>query len=343
MPRIIESRAPNRILDFGGWTDTHFAKRGRVVNLAVTLFAQVTMITRDQPGATIHILDYGDRLEVADVVKEQYGTKHDLLLAALKVMPIETGLDVYITADVPPGCSTGSSAAITVALLKGLSVLADKPLVPHELSRLAHSIETEELGDECGVQDQIASAYGGMNYVSIDPYPKAEVSPIPLSEATRLALESRLLLVYEGAGHLSSDVHRQVIEGMSEPGSKVEESIAGLTQCAEDAKAAVITGDLEALAEIMNRNNGLQKALHPNITTERIERIEEAARAKGAAGAMINGAGGGGSITLLCRPGARAVAADALRREGFTILPCTIACDPAMAWEGSVLNTVHLK
>lgn len=335
MTAIIESRAPNRILDFGGWTDTHFARAGRVVNLAVTLFAHVTLVTRPAPGATIHILDYGDRLEVSDVVKQQYGSKHDLLLAALKVMPVTVGLDVYITADVPPGCSTGSSAAITVALLKALSVIADRPLAPHELSRLAHRIETEELGNECGIQDQIASAYGGLNYIAMDHYPEANVSPLLLSEAVRLVLESRLLLVYEGAGHLSSDVHRQVIAGLSEPGSQVAAALAGLMSCADQAKDALLRGQLEALAGIMNENNRLQKSLHPGIATPRLERIEEIAFATGALGAMINGAGGGGSITLLCRPGARALVANALRRENFTILPCLIAREPALAWNVS--------
>jgi len=329
---IIESRAPNRILDFGGWSDTRFAGRGRVTNLAVTLFAHVTLATRTEPGVTVHVLDYGDRLDVTDVVKEQYGTKHDLILAALKVMPLSSGLDVYITADVPPGCGTGSSAAITIALIKGLSVLAGQPMVPHELARLAHEIETEELGNECGVQDQIASAYGGLNYIAIDRYPAANVSSIPVPEAVRLALESRLLLVYEGVGHLSSNVHRQVMAGMEQPDSSVPDTLSGLIKCAQRAKDALIQGDLDALAEIMDENNGLQKELHPGITTPRIERIEETARERGAIGAMINGAGGGGSITLLCRPGTRTVVAYALRKQGFTILPCTIALDPAMAW-----------
>lgn len=332
MPVVVESRAPNRILDFGGWTDTHFAGSGKVVNMAVTLFAHVTLVTREEPGATIHILDYGDRIEVEDAVKAGYGTKHDLLIAALKVMPVPGGIDVYITADVPPGCSTGSSAAITVALLNGLALLAGAPLTPHELARLAHAIETEELKNECGVQDQIASAHGGINYICIDPYPRADVSPVPLSEPVRLALESRVLLVYEGKGHLSSDVHRQVIEGMEKPGSRVAESLEGLTRCAHEAKGALMKGDLEALAELMDRNNQYQKALHPGITTDRIERIERVARDTGAAGAMINGAGGGGSITLLCRPGARAVVAKALREQGFTILPCVVAREPATAW-----------
>ena len=61
-------------------------------------------------------------------------------------------------------------------------------------------------------------------------------------------------------------------------------------------------------------------------------RIELSLERQGALGAMINGAGGGGSITLLCLPGRRAAVAHALREESFTILPCTIAREPALAW-----------
>jgi len=329
---LVESRAPNRILDFGGWTDTHFAGQGRVVNLAISLFAHVTIKTRTEPGVTIHILDYGDRIEVADPVRESYGTKHDLLLAALKRMEVHSGVDVYITADVPPGCGTGSSAAITVALLKAAAVIAGRSLVPHELARLAHAIETEDLKHESGIQDQIASAYGGLSYIDMYDYPFARVSPIPISSHIRRSLESRLLLVYEGAGHLSSDVHRAVIESLGRPQSGVPEALAGLAQCADQAKDALMRQDLEELAEVMDENNRLQKALHPGITTARIEQIEKLARKNGAVGAMINGAGGGGSITLLCRPGQRSVAAQALHQEGFRILPFVIWSEPAAAW-----------
>jgi D-glycero-alpha-D-manno-heptose-7-phosphate kinase len=330
---IVESRAPNRILDLGGWTDTHFAARGAVTNLAVTLFAHVTVRTRRNPGVTIHILDYGDRVEIQDVVKKRYGTKHDLLLAALKSMKVKAGLDIYITADVPPGCSTGSSAAITVALLKALSVIAGKPLLPHELARLAHWIETRELGQECGVQDQIASAYGGLNFIDIYAYPDSRVSPIPLTESLRLKLESQLLLVYEGKGHLSSDVHRAVIKNLPRPKSKVARCLERLCECAHLAKDALQKEDLEELARVMNDNNRWQKALHPGITTEKLDMIERTARRHGMIGAKINGAGGGGSITLLCAPGTRTQVKRSLERKGFQTLPFTICTEPALAWE----------
>ena len=39
--RSVVSRAPVRISDNGGWTDTWFARRGRVFNIAVTPLVEV--------------------------------------------------------------------------------------------------------------------------------------------------------------------------------------------------------------------------------------------------------------------------------------------------------------
>ena len=39
--RVISSVAPIRIADLGGWTDTWFAKHGRVLNIVVYPYAEV--------------------------------------------------------------------------------------------------------------------------------------------------------------------------------------------------------------------------------------------------------------------------------------------------------------
>ena len=329
---IVQSRAPNRVLDFGGWTDTHFAHSGKVLNVAVSLFANVTVRTSARPGVTIRIQDYGEELYIEDVERVTYDSQHDLLKAALKVMSIEGGFEVMISADVPPGCGTGSSAAISVALLNALGVVSGKFLSAHEVAHLAHGLETDELGYECGIQDQYAAAYGSINYIVMPEYPMAHVSPVPLSSEMLANLETQLLLVYEGKGHLSSAVHVKVIESLKDPGSATARALEDLKQTAGVARRALLSADLDLLAETMELNNSLQKQLHPEITTERIEKIEELGKAHGVRGAMINGAGGGGSICLLCEPGKRIEVAATLRKEGFHLLPFSVCQRPAEAW-----------
>jgi len=330
---IVQSRAPNRILDFGGWTDTHFARSGCVLNLAVNLFANVTVRTGARPGVTINIQDYGEKIHIEDVTEISYTGHHDLLKAAVKVMPIEGGLDVAISADVPPGCGTGSSAAVSVALLNALGIVSGRYLSAHEIAQLAHKLETEELGYECGIQDQYAAAYGGVNFIEMPEYPMAHVSPVPLSSEMTATVETQLLLVYEGKGHLSSNVHRKVIENLADRESTTAKALEGLKRTARVARRALLSGDIPLLGEVMDLNNSLQKELHPGITTSNIEKIEEIGRANGAIGAMINGAGGGGSLCLLCEPGRKIEAAAALRKEGFRVLPFSLSQRPAEAWK----------
>jgi D-glycero-alpha-D-manno-heptose-7-phosphate kinase len=329
---IIESIASNRIGDFGGWTDTWFSRSGHILNFAVDLYARVTIVTTDQPGVTIHVQDYGDVVEIPSVEGAGYDDKHALLIAALKVMNITHGLDVYISADVPPGCGTGSSAAVSVALIKALSVLNGEYLVAHEIARLAHRLETEELKIESGVQDQLAAAYGGVSFIEMYEYPNSYVSPVDISEEVRMTLENRWLLVYEGRRHLSGDVHKKVIEGLKDEGSPSHRALSVLKETALGAKQALLKGDIAELGRIMDANNTAQKALHPEITTDNFEKIEETARAVGIVGAMINGAGGGGSIVLLARAGKKTEIERVLIREGFRTLPCRMSFQPARAW-----------
>jgi len=329
---IIQSRAPNRILDFGGWTDTHFAQRGHVLNVAVSLFANVTIKTVARPGIAINVQDYGERLYIENAAAVGYDSHHDLLKAAIKIMGVGGGLEVMISADVPPGCGTGSSAAISVALINALGIASGEFLSAHEIARLAHRIGADELGCQCGLQGQYAAAYGGVNFIDMPAYPMVHVSPVPLSGAMLAGLETQILLVYEGKGHLSSDVHRKVIESVKDPDSPAAAALEKLKTTALAARRALLSGDHDLLAATMEHNNALQKSLHPGITTPRLERIEALGKERGARAAMINGAGGGGSICLLCEPGRTIEAAAALRAEGFRILPFSICPRPAEAW-----------
>lgn len=329
---IVESRAPNRILDIGGWTDTHFAGTGRVLNFAVSLFARTTIRTRRKPGIEINAVDYGDRFHVDDVIRATYGTQYDLLLAAAKQMPVKGGLDITISTDVPPGCGTGSSAAISVSLLLGLARLNRTALSSGELARLAHSLETKELGLESGVQDQIAASYGGINFIEINAYPRFLVSPLHLSQELIFELESSLLLVYEGKGHLSSEVHKSVIQRVKAGDREMKEIFKELADAAEKAKEALVLARLDLFAKEVERNYRLQKSLHPEITTRRFEEINRIARKLGATAAKINGAGGGGSMTIICSPGTRPAIERALKSKGYRVLNFIFAFQPASAW-----------
>ncbi len=306
---IIKCTAPIRICDLGGWTDTWFAGTGKVLNLAVFPSVEVTVITRPkkarEPQITIFAENYQD-IYTVDTTSKLW-TKHPLIEAGFKLfeLPEKLHLDVTIFSEAPAGAATGTSAAVSVAVLGALDLIGSRSLTSHEIGRKAHYIESEMLGLQSGIQDQLCAAYGGINFIEMTKYPEASVSPIHLTDEMTWELESRLLLIYLGRPHSSSAVHETVIKRL-EQSPKFRQYLEPLRQAAEDGKRALLRGDLAAFGQVMMANTAAQKKLHPDLIGERASRVIDIARRFGVAGYKVNGAGGaGGSVTLLLQAGAR--------------------------------------
>ena len=118
-------------------------------------------------------------------------------------------------------------------------------MTPHEVASAAQQIETEMLGQQCGIQDQLCSAYGGINYIEMFDYPHASVSQINIPNATWWELERRLALVYLGKSHDSSSVHEMVIRGAGNAGPECPQ-LEDLRQTAPRSRDALYAGDFGA-------------------------------------------------------------------------------------------------
>ena len=300
---IVNSVAPIRICDNGGWTDTWFAGHGRIFNIGVYPYAEVQIAAFKNhdsgPRVIINAENYGERYIVQP---EKHWDKHPLLEAAIEYMhvPKELSYEVTIYSEAPSGASTGTSAAVTVALIGGLDCLSPGRMTPHEVALAAQKIETEMLGQQCGIQDQLCSAYGGINYIEMFNYPHASVSPIQVPNAIWWELERRLVLIYLGKSHLSSQVHEVVIKGLENAGPDCQQ-LADLRGTAPRSRDALFAGDFAALGAAMMDNTQAQGRLHPSLISSDAARVIDIAREHGALGWKVNGAGGeGGSVTILC-------------------------------------------
>jgi D-glycero-alpha-D-manno-heptose-7-phosphate kinase len=341
--RIINSTAPIRIADNGGWSDTWFAVYGKVFQIAVSPFAEVQVRVHPQNGKpdriTIHAENYGERYSIPEP-RGQYD-KHPLLEAALDEMgvPDDIAIDVSIYSDAPAGCSTGTSASVSVALLGALARLHPEKsrMTPHDIAMAAQSLETNRLGQQCGIQDQLAAAYGGVNLIEMDRYPHARVIPLRANPEFGWDLENRLLLVYLGEGHNSSEVHRMVIRELEGEGPE-SPRLARIRRCAEMAAEAYLDHDMTRLGLLMTENTEAQGFLHHDLIGPHHLAVIEIAKEFGAFGWKVNGAGGkGGSVTILC-------GADySVRREmmqailaanpAYRIIPITMQRHGLRVWE----------
>ena len=300
--RKINAVAPIRICDIGGWTDTWFSGSGAIFNIAVYPYVevQITLSERkDDPRFSINLENYRDSYTFASKIEEY--KKHPLIEAAIDLMDIDEKhrLSINIYSDAPPGASTGTSAAVSVALIGALDALRPGKLTANEVAKLAHYVETEKLGLQCGIQDQLCSAYGGINYIQMSKFPDASVSPILIPNSTWWELESRISLVYIGTPHNSSDIHKMVIADLG-ANAEHDPRLEAMRVLAGKAKDALHDGAFDTFGQAMKDNTDVQRQLHKGLVCERFEELIEIAKSFDAVGWKVNGAGGdGGSMTIL--------------------------------------------
>jgi len=315
VPHVVVT-APTRICDCGGWTDTWFAGHGAVLHIAITPGVRVKVdastSAAPHPPVGVHLDNYA---EGYSFTPDRMPGRHPLIEAAVATCPVPgMALDVTVSSDMPPGASTGTSASLAVALLAALARLRCESPTPADLARSAHRLETGRLGLQSGIQDQIAAAYGGINFVEMPSYPDALVSPLTIRQETRMALEERFVLVYLGRAHRSSEVHEDVIRSLR---AGTCHALDMLREAAALARDALLRGDLEAFGAALAANTEGQRQLHRSLVGEEASRLVEVASSVGALGWKVNGAGGaGGSIAVLLGDSpdeARAVLLDRLR------------------------------
>ena len=320
MHRVVHAVAPTRICDIGGWTDTWFAGHGAVLNMAVTpaVAVRVEAVAGDEPPV----------VEVENEGRPVPGP-HPLLEATIDHVGIPDGvaLRVAVRSDAPLGASTGTSAAVVVALVGALDALTPGRRSVHEVAMDAHRVEVDRLGLQSGVQDQLCAAYGGVCAIEVSGYPSATVARLPLPGGLARELDRRLLLVFLGP-HRSSAVHERVIAELASRDDATT-PLPALRALARQARDAVVAGDLLALGRVMSENTALQADLAPGIVSVEADAVIQLARSAGALGWKVNGAGGeGGSVTILCgdRPDVVARAVGAL---GPPVRLVPVALSPA--------------
>ena len=341
---VINAVAPTRICDVGGWTDTHFAHTGAVCNIAIYPYVEVQIhpLSHEETGGhlIVSVENYGMSYEL-DPEKIVYD-KHPLIEAAIKRMRISKNcaLRINIFSAAPPGASMGTSAAVSVALIGALGALGDRPLTPQETATLAHALETEELGLECGVQDQLAGAYGGINFIEIVEFPHAKVSPLNIPDSIWWELEHRLVLTYIGQPHNSSAIHKMVIANLG-PAPQKDPRLERLRELAREARTMLELGDFIGLGQVFNNNTEVQRALHKHLVCAKFEEIIALAREYGALGCKVNGAGGDGGSLAILTDGDNAKKRQLqleLARKGFQTIPIYLSRRGLRVWKSPGLG-----
>jgi D-glycero-alpha-D-manno-heptose-7-phosphate kinase len=316
---MLIARAPVRISLAGGGTDlSAFYERfgGLVVGTAIAKYFYAFIEVSGRPGVQISSSDYGTFYHHAAGREMVWDGDLSLPRAVLHHFGVSSGAELFLASEIPPGTGLGSSSAATVALVKGFTTLRGEALSKAEIADEACAIEIEKLGMPIGRQDQHFAAFGGLNAISFGAE-GTTVRPLSVTAATRRALETNLLLFFTGSAHNSAHILSEQRKATSEQRGTVVEALHQIKRLAEQAIVALEEGQPDRVGELLHENWLYKKQLASGITNPAIDESYETARARGALGGKITGAGGGGFLMLYCPPECQEQVTTALEARGL--------------------------
>ncbi len=317
---MLIARAPVRISFGGGGTDleAYYARYGGLVVSAAINKYFYTMIAPGDEDDGVQIISSDYRTFYRYDPREPFFWNGNLQLprAILHHFGLEREYNIFLASEVPPGTGLGSSGSVAVTLVRAVGTLCDISLSREEIAETAAYIEIEKMGMPVGRQDQYAAAFGGLNVITFSQ-DGVTVEPLKMSSAARRQLEQNLLLFFTGSTRDSSNILEHQRRASAESQGQVVEALHAIKSLAEQIRACLECGDLDGFGELLDESWRHKKQLAPNVSNPLIDRWYSLARAHGAGGGKLTGAGGGGFLMLYCPVEHQEAVTRALEAEGL--------------------------
>jgi len=200
------------------------------------------------------------------------------------------GVNVTIKSEMPVGAGLGTSAAIAVSTVAAYTCLLGHELKPEEIARLGHATELEVQG-AASPMDTAVSTYGGTLYL-------LPTKTAPHIERLKVAPSLPSIIGYTEREARTGELLRRVRELRKTHPQTVDSIMNTIGDIVEEAKTALVKGDLPSLGVLMNMNHGQLESL--GVSSRKLNDMVYSARSAGAIGSKMTGAGGGGCMIALC-------------------------------------------
>ena len=276
---MIITQTPLRISLLGGNTDfrEYFEKYGGAV-LTTTIDKYVYCIVKKRFDNQIWI-----NYSIKEIVNNVKDIKHDLVKEAMKLVGVQSGIEITFLSDVPSeGSGLGSSSAVTIGILNALHHYKNENVTARQLAEEACKIEIDILKKPIGVQDQYAVAFGGFNLIEFG-------EKITLNPINPFFLQDYLMLLYTGITRKADDILSKM-----KLNKKILDATKKLAYAGYDPNI-----NYEDFGKLLNDYWNLKIKLNNHVTNNTIDKMYVRALEAGALGGKIVGAGGGGFLLLV--------------------------------------------
>lgn len=297
---MIVTRTPFRISFCGGGTDFpawYKQNGGAVLSSTIDKYCYISLRKLPPFFDYKHKIVFFSKQEAFNEIEE---IKHPAVRQIYRFMNVNSGLVMQHDADLPSLSGLGSSSAFTVGLLHALYALQGKMVTKKRLALEAIHIEQDMIKEAVGSQDQIASAFGGLNKIIFSAGSNVEVNPVIIDGEKAAYLQSCLMLYFTGFARFAVDIEQDKLQQLDNKKSELS-SMQALVEQAIEILAGDISG-YDDFGRLLHENWMLKKQLSHKVSTGCIDDIYCKALKSGALGGKVLGAGGGGFMLFFVRP-----------------------------------------
>jgi len=296
---VIISRTPFRISFFGGGTDYpawYHEYGGSVIGMTIDKYCYLSC--RQLPP----FFEYKYRIvySMVEYVKEIAEIKHPAVRSILETFGIHEGLEIHHDGDLPARSGVGSSSSFTVGLIHSLKALQGFIISKRDLATQAIYIERDVLKENVGSQDQVLTAYGGLNRIDFYRDDSFVVTPIIMDKERIAALQNHMMLFFTGFSRNASDIAKSQIENLD----KRKQELRAMGAVVEEAVSVLQsrTVPIEQFGKLLHEYWQYKRSLSEQVSNGHIDKIYQAGIEAGAIGGKLLGAGGGGFMLFFVRP-----------------------------------------
>jgi D-glycero-alpha-D-manno-heptose-7-phosphate kinase len=295
---MIICRTPYRISFFGGGTDypNWYREHGGTV-LATTINKYCYLMCRYLPPFFEHRLRIAySRIETCQTVDE---IAHPAVRECLRFMKMNRGLEIHHDGDLPARSGMGSSSSFTVGLLHALHALKGEMVSKQQLAQESIHVEQEMLKENVGSQDQVLASHGGFNHVVFSTNGEIVIRPVCMRPQRLEELNAHLMLVFTGIKRTASEVAQSYVNGFEHR----RRQLRIMKDLVDESLSLLSTnGDIRGFGELLHEAWVAKRSLSPAVSNAKVDALYEEARAAGALGGKLLGAGGGGFLLLFAPP-----------------------------------------